>query len=295
MLKSYSAHQEDKKVIKALKIIGNRNLNKECCEFGAWDGKFLSNTFILIKKKKFSGLLIECDKERYIDLCNNLPEERVKKLNTFINNKGKNSLDYFIKTKKFSKNIDFLSIDIDGNDYHIFKNLNYTKPKIICIEYNRTFPIDFEYVQKEDFRVKQGSSACSMLKLAKKKGYFLYDCTPDNLILINEKYKKTFSKLMNFQSVEKKLSNFIVHNSISYGFDNSLITRRPINLYWHSQNNQNLPIKVQILPRFLTRFHDDYNIVQRILFYIFMFFRYPKKYLLNPIKYLKILLFLKRY
>ena len=49
---SYSAHQEDIKIIKALKIIGKKNLNYECCEFGAWDGKHLSNTFKIIKKKK---------------------------------------------------------------------------------------------------------------------------------------------------------------------------------------------------------------------------------------------------
>ena len=38
------------------------------CEFGAWDGIHLSNTFNLIKNKSFNAVLIEGDKNKYIDL-----------------------------------------------------------------------------------------------------------------------------------------------------------------------------------------------------------------------------------
>jgi len=37
--------------------------------------------------------------------------------------------------------IDFLSIDIDGNDAHLLESaLEYLRPKIICVEYNAKFP-----------------------------------------------------------------------------------------------------------------------------------------------------------
>ena len=39
-----------------------------CCEFGAWDGKYLSNTYNLIKNHNYNALLIEGDKKRFIEL-----------------------------------------------------------------------------------------------------------------------------------------------------------------------------------------------------------------------------------
>ena len=38
------------------------------CEFGAWDGINLSNTFNLVKNKNFSAVYIEGDKNKYVDL-----------------------------------------------------------------------------------------------------------------------------------------------------------------------------------------------------------------------------------
>lgn len=295
---SYSAHQEDIKIIKALKIIGKKNLNYECCEFGAWDGKHLSNTFKIIKKKKFKALLIESDKKRFIELNSNLPETRVVKLNTFVNASGKNSLDDLLKRNGFKKDIDVLSIDIDGNDFHIFKNLNYAKPKIVCIEYNKTIPIDMEFVQKNDLTIKQGSSATSIINLARKKGYFLYDCTPTNLILISNKFKKFFNargggRAGNTSRIELKLKKFITFTSLSYGFDNSIITSRPLSLFYHRKNYQEIPINLNLLPKFLIKFHEDYSLVDKFILYAIMFSRYPSKYLQKPFKYLKILMFKK--
>lgn len=40
-----------------------------------------------------------------------------------------------------TKNIDFFSMDLDGNDYHFVKNiLEEISPKLICVEYNGNFP-----------------------------------------------------------------------------------------------------------------------------------------------------------
>jgi hypothetical protein len=39
----------------------NVNDGETCCEFGAWDGKHLSNTFRLVKERNFRALYIEGD------------------------------------------------------------------------------------------------------------------------------------------------------------------------------------------------------------------------------------------
>jgi hypothetical protein len=39
-----------------------------CVEFGAWDGKHLSNTYNLIANHGWSGVLIEADKKKYQEL-----------------------------------------------------------------------------------------------------------------------------------------------------------------------------------------------------------------------------------
>ena len=41
------------------------------CEFGAWDGKYLSNTYYLIKNKGYKAILIEGDENKVNDLKKN--------------------------------------------------------------------------------------------------------------------------------------------------------------------------------------------------------------------------------
>ena len=40
--------------------------------------------------------------------------------------------------------IDLLSIDIDGNDYHIFESLKKLRPRLIICEYNPTIPVWYD-------------------------------------------------------------------------------------------------------------------------------------------------------
>ena len=42
--------------------------DKRCCEFGAWNGKFLSNTCNLITNHNYEAILIEADKKNLMNL-----------------------------------------------------------------------------------------------------------------------------------------------------------------------------------------------------------------------------------
>ncbi len=71
--------------------------------------------------------------------------------------------------------VDFLSIDIDGNDYLIWKALNCIKPKIVVVEnkieygkYEIIVPVSEKFLSTE-----WGASIVSFTKLAEEKGYQL--------------------------------------------------------------------------------------------------------------------------
>src|ERR1035437_8683709 len=57
---------EDGIIAKALSLIPERT--SWCVEFGAWDGKRLSNTYDLIKSHDYRGVFIESDPVRFKDL-----------------------------------------------------------------------------------------------------------------------------------------------------------------------------------------------------------------------------------
>jgi hypothetical protein len=79
------------------------------------------------------------------------------------------------------EDIGLLSIDIDGNDYWIWEQINCIKPRIIICEYNSIFgskkPLTVPY--KSDFYRKKehysemyfGASLAAFCHLAEKKGY----------------------------------------------------------------------------------------------------------------------------
>ena len=63
----------------------------------------------------------------------------------------------FLKKEDFFE-IDFLSIDVDGIDYYLLKELKFN-PKVICIEYNFWFGKDLEasVPYSDNFVWKQGT------------------------------------------------------------------------------------------------------------------------------------------
>lgn len=76
------------------------------------------------------------------------------------------------------KAIDFLSIDIDGNDAYVMANLDFD-PKVICIEYNAKFRANLSKAQRYDPNRRWagtdyfGASLKAITEVGEAKGYRL--------------------------------------------------------------------------------------------------------------------------
>ena len=105
------------------------------CEFGAWDGIHLSNTFNLVKNKNFDAVFIEGDDNKYNDLMKTVEEyRRIVPIKAYVDhNDTSNSLDNLLQRTRIPIDFDILSIDIDSFDYQVWKSLKVYKPKIVII------------------------------------------------------------------------------------------------------------------------------------------------------------------
>jgi hypothetical protein len=88
---------EDGIIEKILDVMGDNN--KWCVEFGAWDGKNLSNTFNLIQNKDYSAVLIEPDSDRFKELvATHQSNQKVFPINAFVGFEEHDSLDVHLRT-----------------------------------------------------------------------------------------------------------------------------------------------------------------------------------------------------
>jgi hypothetical protein len=158
--------------------------NKTCVEFGAWNGKHLSNCWNLWHNKGWKSILIEGEEDRVADLKKDLTNfPNVTPVLRFVEIEGKNSLDSILDEISQTERIDLISIDIDSDDYAIFESLK-RKPRVVIIEYNPTIPPHIDLIQRQGWNL--GNSVSSTYKLAVKKGYKLAYLTYTNLILVAE-------------------------------------------------------------------------------------------------------------
>jgi hypothetical protein len=176
-----SQYGEDGVISEIFHRIGTEN--KICVEFGAWDGIHLSNSWNLWHNLNWNAYLIEGDSEKVKVLQKTIaPFPGVHALEAYVMPEGQNSLDQILAKQNLPKNFDLLSIDIDGDDYHIFENLNHFKPRVIIIEFNPTVPAHLEMVQERGEQM--GASALSIIKLGESKGYTAVHITAVNLFFI---------------------------------------------------------------------------------------------------------------
>ncbi len=114
------------------------------CEFGAWNGKHLSNTFNLVENKDFNAVFIEGDKNKYKDLLKTVKEfPKIVPIEAMVDhNDSSNSLDNLLKQTEIPNDFDILSIDIDSYDYQVWKSLKVYKPKLVIIEINSSIKVN---------------------------------------------------------------------------------------------------------------------------------------------------------
>lgn len=196
----FSQFDEDGIISKIFEIIGFTT--KTYLEFGAT--KEFNNTQNLHVNHGFSGTLwgseSECD-------YNTIHKEFVT-----VENVG-----HLCEKYNVQKDLDFLSIDIDGNDWYVWREISkFISPRVVVIEYNGEFRVDddkiipydstFEWDRKTKYF---GATLRAMFNLGNTLGYSLVacnrhgnnaffirnDCIPENTIYGVNDYKLLYRSL----------------------------------------------------------------------------------------------------
>jgi len=220
---------EDGIILKIFELVGVNSAT--CVEFGAWDGKRYSNTHNLITVYGWRGALIEGDKTRFEELTStykNRPGAIC--INRFVGFDPSNTLDDILSQTDIPRDFDLLSIDIDGNDYHVWQAITHYRPRVVIIEFNPTIPNDIIYIQERDMAVNQGCSLRAMINLAKAKGYELVCASGWNAFFVLREYYKLF-KIKN-NSIEAMYDDQAFATKLFQLFDGTLEIAGQNRLMW---------------------------------------------------------------
>ncbi len=174
-LKVFSQFGEDGVIERIFEII--EPTSKFAVEFGASDGITASNVRRLILEDGWGSFQIEGDPERAAKLDEAYAGfPRIKTLEAWV---FPGNIEILFEENGVPRDLDFLVIDIDSNDYYVWRAIHDYRPKVVQIEFNPFYPppelmvIDFHPMNYWDNSTYVGASLQSLYKLAKKKRYEL--------------------------------------------------------------------------------------------------------------------------
>jgi hypothetical protein len=161
-------------------LINNIDINKKkFIEFGVGDYRE-SNTRFLLINNNWEGIVFDCNLNsiKKIKTEDIYWQYNLQAVHAFINKDNINSL---FESNGFIGDIGILHIDVDGNDYWIWKAIDIIDPTIVIVEYNSIFgckyAISIPY-QENFIRTSAhhsnlffGASLKAFYLLAKNKGY----------------------------------------------------------------------------------------------------------------------------
>ncbi|HEY4519770.1 MAG TPA: hypothetical protein VJH33_01900 [Candidatus Paceibacterota bacterium] len=237
-----SEHGEDGILEHVFSVIGDGS--RSCVELGALNGKHGSNVWRLIKEQHWSGILIEADPTYFEVLKREYAGTNTICLNRFVSFEGKDALGRTLSETSLPRQFDLLSLDIDGNDYHVWESLTEYMSRVAVIEFNPSIPNDVHFIQARDMGVQQGSSLKAIVELGKKKGYELVAVTETNAIFV---LRELFPKCaIGDNSITVLHTDRRFETNLFQLYDGTLKITGTTHLIWHK-----LPIdeeKLQVLP-----------------------------------------------
>jgi hypothetical protein len=255
-----SQNGEDGIIAKVLEVIGTPR--GWCVEFGAWDGRYLSNTHNLISNRGFYAVMIEGSAKRFRDLTSAFKDNpKVHAVNAFVGFTEADGLDGILARTPIPEDFDVLSIDIDGNDYHVWNAVNRYRPRVVVIEYNPTIPTAVDFVQPPDLSINQGASITALSRLAEQKGYELVAVTSHNCVFVRREYFPAFGITDN--SVASLRADESMVTYIFNGFDGTVFVRGYGLLGWHGVPYREK--RMQLIARSFRRLPDTLGPVMKRL------------------------------
>ena len=249
-----SEHGEDGIIKRIFNVIGEET--RWCVELGALNGVHGSNVWQLVKNEGWSGVLIEADKTYFEKLRKEFADTPLAQcVNAFVSFEGPQSLNSIFAQTRLPKNFDLFSLDIDGNEYHLWDSLADYRPRVMVVEFNPSIPNDVSFVQPRDMNVFQGSSLSALVELGKRKGYELIAANEVNAFFV---LRELFPKFgLSDNSIDTLHTDRQFQTQLFQLYDGTLQIVGNRRLLWH-----NLRIderKLQVLPRRLRRYPARIN------------------------------------
>ncbi len=241
--RSTSEHGEDAVIEWIFGVIGEGA--KWCVDLGALNGTHGSNVWRLIKECGWSAVLIEADKTYFEKLEKEFADtDRVHCINAFVSFEGEQSLDVVFARTLLPQSFDLFSLDIDGNEYHVWDSLTTYRPRVMLIEFNPTIPNEVVFIQPRDMKVFQGSSLRALIALGKHKGYELVATNDVNAFFVLKELFPLFAIADN--SIDALHTTHEYETKLFQLYDGTLRISGYDCLLWH-----HIPLdveKMQVLP-----------------------------------------------
>jgi hypothetical protein len=160
-------------------------MNKIFVEFGV-ENYVESNTRFLLQNNNWAGLIID-GSAKNIEYLRQDPIYWKYNLKAECSFVTAENINFLISKNGIPADIGLLSIDIDGNDYWVWKAIECISPRIVICEYNSLFgpkakvtiPYDhhFQRTKAHYSNLYFGASIAALEDLAKEKGYSLVGST----------------------------------------------------------------------------------------------------------------------
>lgn len=196
--KKYSQNGEDGIIEEIFKRVGTQS--NFFVEFGVEDGKECNSRYLL-QEKGWKGLWIDGSTSNVDKAKKEFQSYPLQVEQKFITAEN---IQEILVNHQVPKDLDLLSIDVDGNDYWILKALSAYRPRLLVIEYNASYLPSEKWVMPYnpdhlfDGSNYFGASLRAMAELAQSQGYSLVGCDSQGVNaffvreeLVNERFTHT--------------------------------------------------------------------------------------------------------
>jgi hypothetical protein len=198
-LKVFSQNGEDGVIAEILHRIGAES--KFFVEFGAGAGRE-ANAVLLADVYNWSGLFIEASPAKFAEL--EYKYTAIERVTTRHSMLTAENIECTLRDAAVPPTFDLLSIDIDGNDYWVWRAIEKYRPRVVVCEYNgaidpvtsltQPYAPSSEWDRTEFF----GASLKALTELGRHKGYTLVHCelTGTNAFFVADEHAHEFADCM---------------------------------------------------------------------------------------------------